>query len=120
MTKVTKPVSTMTYIYISTDHRLLIVGLNGYMWSRIWKACVMDRHATSSWASTGEVASRVNQIPIHSIQTFKETIEIVSHDIFIKIAVPDFAMNLTARTSRVKLGFAELKVKIYSHCDLAD
>ncbi len=46
----------------------------------------------------------------HGPKTFKGAIEIVSSDLFIKVVIPDFAMGLTKRTSRVQLGFEELHV----------
>ncbi|CAG8696988.1 11940_t:CDS:2, partial [Acaulospora colombiana] len=42
------------------------------------------------------------------VQSFKETMEIVSSDLFMKIAVPESLMSMTKRTARVQLAFEEL------------
>lgn len=43
--------------------------------------------------------------------TFKQSLQIVSDDIFFKIAVPDWAFGLHERLSRVKTAFDELRVR---------
>ena len=43
--------------------------------------------------------------------TFKQSLQIVSDDIFFKIAVPEWAFGVHKRLSRVKTAFDELKVK---------
>jgi hypothetical protein len=45
-------------------------------------------------------------------KSFKEAVEIVSQGVFLKAAIPDFAMGLTQKTARVRLAFAELDVRI--------
>ncbi|PVF97230.1 cytochrome P450 [Serendipita vermifera] len=45
--------------------------------------------------------------PGHEL-SFKETMEIVSSDLFMKIAVPEALMSMTKRTARVQLAFEEL------------
>ena len=43
--------------------------------------------------------------------TFKQSLQIVSDDIFFKIAVPEWAFGVHKRLSRVKTAFDELKVR---------
>ncbi|CAG8727334.1 6561_t:CDS:2, partial [Acaulospora colombiana] len=59
------------------------------------------------------------------VQSFKETMEIVSSDLFVKLAVPEALMGATKRTARVQLAFEELtemikeRAKSYNdHSDL--
>ena len=42
--------------------------------------------------------------------TFKDALHIVSQQLFLKITLPNWAMNLTAHTRKVNLAFNELKV----------
>ena len=43
--------------------------------------------------------------------TYKETLHIVTHDFFFKLLVPGWALGLTDRLRRVKVGFEELRVR---------
>jgi hypothetical protein len=51
--------------------------------------------------------------------TFKDALHILSTNLTLKIALPDWAMNLTKHTRKVHLAFMELKVCYYnpSHYD---
>jgi hypothetical protein len=49
-------------------------------------------------------------IPPGHQMTFKDALHIVAQQVFLKMALPNWAMNLTAHTRRVNLAFSELKV----------
>jgi hypothetical protein len=43
--------------------------------------------------------------------TFKDALHILSNNLILKIALPDWAKNLTKHTRKVNLAFMELKVR---------
>jgi hypothetical protein len=49
----------------------------------------------------------------HEGQGFKTAIELVSSGLFMKLILPGYAMGLTKRGTRISLGFAELKVRLF-------
>ena len=42
--------------------------------------------------------------------TYKEALRVTTHDFILKVAVPGWALGLTPRLRKVKLGFEELYV----------
>lgn len=72
----------------------------------------MGRRVASTQASTSEPIIREGLTFTYASKTFKGAIETVSADLFIKAALPNIAMGMTARTSKVQLAFLELKVII--------
>jgi hypothetical protein len=53
-------------------------------------------------------------IPPGHQMTFKDALHIVAQQLFLKITLPNWAMNLTAHTRKVNLAFNELKVPCFS------
>jgi hypothetical protein len=49
-------------------------------------------------------------VPPGHQMTFKDALHILSTNVVLKIMVPDWAKNLTERTRKVNLAFAELRV----------
>jgi hypothetical protein len=49
-------------------------------------------------------------VPPGHQMTFKDALHIVAQQLFLKITLPNWAMNLTAHTRKVNLAFNELKV----------
>jgi hypothetical protein len=54
-----------------------------------------------------------NEIPPGHKMSFKESLHILSTDIFVKLIVPSWAMGLTPHTRRVRTAFDEVEV-----CDI--
>ncbi|PVF97229.1 cytochrome P450 [Serendipita vermifera] len=54
------------------------------------------------------VAWKETTKPLGHELSFKETMEVVSSDLFMKLAVPEALMGVTKRTARVQLAFEEL------------
>ena len=61
-----------------------------------------------SWKDDGTI------IPGHKM-TFKDALRVTTNDVILKLMVPGWALNLTPRLRKVKLGFEELHVRL-RHC----
>jgi hypothetical protein len=94
----------------TTDSHFSQVGIDSYLRCWIREASSLGGHRASSRTPTGKFNTTKYLASSHSSKTFKEAIEVVSSDLFLKLMIPNFAMGLTKRTSRVKLGFEELLV----------
>ena len=44
--------------------------------------------------------------------TYKDALHVVTNDIILKLVVPSWALGLTPRLRKVKLGFEELHVRL--------
>ena len=49
-------------------------------------------------------------VPPGHQMTFKDALHVVSTNMFLKLVVPNWVLNLTEHTRKVKLAFNELKV----------
>jgi hypothetical protein len=109
--EITVAVSTsMIHDMATPDSCSFQVGIDGYLRCRIREASSLGRHCTSCRTSTGKFNTARYSVTSQSPKAFKEAMEVVSSDLFIKLIIPDFALGLTKRTSRVQLGFEELHV----------
>ena len=50
-------------------------------------------------------------VPPGHVMSFKEALQIATKDFIIKLLVPGWALGLTARLRKVKVGFEELRVR---------
>ena len=57
-----------------------------------------------SWTEDGTI------IPPGHTMTYKDALQVTTHDFILKLAVPGWALGLTPRLRKVKLGFEELHV----------
>jgi hypothetical protein len=109
--EITIAVSTsMIHDVATTESCSFQVSVDGYLRCWIREASSLGRHQASCRTPTCKLNTVRYSATSQSPKTFKEAMEIVSSDLFIKLIVPDFALGLTKRTSRVKLGFEELYV----------
>jgi hypothetical protein len=58
-----------------------------------------------SWKEDGAI------IPPGHAMTYKDTLHVATNDFILKLAVPGWALGLTPRLRKVKLGFEELHVR---------
>jgi hypothetical protein len=58
-----------------------------------------------SWKKDGEI------IPPGHTMTYKDALDVTTNDFILKVAVPGWALGLTPRLRKVKLGFEELHVR---------
>ena len=59
-----------------------------------------------SWKDDGAI------IPPGHRMTYKDALHVVTNDIILKLVVPSWALGLTPRLRKVKLGFEELHVRL--------
>ena len=57
-----------------------------------------------SWKEDGVI------IPSGHTMTYKDALHVVTHDFILKLMFPGWALGLTSRLRKVKLGFEELHV----------
>ena len=58
-----------------------------------------------SWKEDGA------SIPPGHTMTYKDALQVITNDFILKLTVPGWALGLTPRLRRVKLGFEELHVR---------
>jgi hypothetical protein len=109
---VTLPVYYLIFTLISIlkdlfQIALFVIGVAGSL--RLVLANLDSRKGTQGFGRRMTWTSDLDVPPGHQM-TFKDALRILSNNLFLRIILPDWAMNLTKHSRNVRQAFIELKV----------